>query len=125
VRLFSRHGFAATSTEDLMRAMGVNRQSIYDTFDDKRTLFLEALELYVTESVQAIVTELEKPGSPLGALTCALVTFAERKDMASSEGCLGLNAIGEFGQTDADVVRIGRAATKSLDEALLRVLQLA
>jgi len=35
----------ATSTDDLMRAMELGRQSMYDTFGDKRALFLKALEV--------------------------------------------------------------------------------
>jgi TetR/AcrR family transcriptional regulator, transcriptional repressor for nem operon len=77
VRLFSQQGFAATSTDELMRVMGVGRQSMYDTFGDKRELFLRALEMYVMESVQSINAELEKPGSALSAVRNALVTFRE------------------------------------------------
>lgn len=77
IALFSRQGFAATSTDDLMHVMGISRQSMYDTSGDKRALFLEAL--YVTESVRRIQVELEKPGPPLSAGTKVLVTFAERK----------------------------------------------
>ena len=51
IGLFSKQGFAATSTDELMRVMDVGRQSMYDTFGDKRELFLKALEMYVTESV--------------------------------------------------------------------------
>jgi len=65
VRLFSQQGFAATSTDELMRVMAVGRQSMYDTFGDKRELFLRALETYVTESVHSIKAELEKPGLAL------------------------------------------------------------
>jgi AcrR family transcriptional regulator len=57
IRLFSQQGFAATWTKGLMRAMGIGRQSMYDTFGDKRSLFLTALEMYVTESVHAKVKE--------------------------------------------------------------------
>src|SRR5580704_410251 len=122
VRLFSQQGFAATSTDELMRVMGVGRQSMYDTFGDKRELFLRALEMYVTESVQSINAELEKPGSALSAVQNALVTFAERKDLSSPEGCMGLNAISEFGQRDADVTRISRNAARVLRQTLMRVL---
>src|ERR1700737_4862571 len=89
IGLFSKQGFAATSTDDLMRVMDVGRQSMYDTFGDKRALFLKAL-----------------------------VTFAERKDMCSAEGCMGLNAIGEFGQRDEDVSRITRKAARLLRQTL-------
>jgi TetR/AcrR family transcriptional repressor of nem operon len=58
IRLFSQQVFAATATDDLMRVMGNGRQSMYDTFGDKRALFLKALEMYVTESVRSINVEL-------------------------------------------------------------------
>ena len=122
IRLFSQQGFAATSTDELMRAMDVGRQSMYDTFGDKRALFLKALEMYVTESVHSITVELERPGSALAAVQNALVTFAQRKDLSSAEGCMGLNAISEFGQRDADVTRITRNAARLQRQSLMRVL---
>ena len=122
IRLFSQKGFAATSTDELMRAMDVGRQSMYDTFGDKRALFLEALEMYVMESVSSINAELEKPGSALSAIRNALVTFAERKDLSSEEGCMGLNSICEFGQRDADVMRITSNAGRRQRKTLMRVL---
>ncbi|HEY1469094.1 MAG TPA: helix-turn-helix domain-containing protein [Candidatus Acidoferrum sp.] len=125
ISLFSKQGFAATSTDDLMRAMDVGRQSMYDTFGDKRALFLKALKMYVTESIHSITVELERPGSPLSAVQNALVTFAERKDLSSAEGCMGLNAISEFGQRDADVTRISRNAADVLRRTLMRVLSRA
>lgn len=125
IRLFSQKGFAATSTDELMRVMDVGRQSMYDTFGDKRALFLEALEMYVMESVNAINAELEKPGSALSAIRNALVTFAERKDLSSEEGCMGLNSICEFGQRDADVTRVTRDAARVHRNSLMRVLSRA
>jgi AcrR family transcriptional regulator len=121
IRLFSQQGFAATSTDELMLVMDVGRQSMYDTFGDKRALFLRALELYVTESVQSIGVELNRKGSALSAVRDALVSFAERKDLCSSEGCMGLNAIGEFGQRDADVTRITRNASRIQRQNLMKV----
>jgi AcrR family transcriptional regulator len=121
IRLFSQQGFAASSTDELMRVMEIGRQSMYDTFGDKRALFLRALELYVTESVKSIGVELDRDGSALSAVRNALVSFAERKDLSSSEGCMGLNAIGEFGQRDADVTRITRNAARIQRQNLMKV----
>jgi hypothetical protein len=95
---------------------------MYDTFGDKRALFLKALELYVTESVHSVNVELQRPGSALAAVQNALVTFAQRKDLSSAEGCMGLNAISEFGQRDAGVTRITRNAARQLRQTLMRVL---
>jgi AcrR family transcriptional regulator len=121
IRLFSQQGFAASSTDELMRVMDIGRQSMYDTFGDKRALFLRALELYVTESVHSIGVELDRNGSALSAVRNALLSFAARKDLSSSEGCMGLNAIGEFGQRDADVTRITRNAARIQRQNLMKV----
>jgi TetR/AcrR family transcriptional repressor of nem operon len=122
IGLFSQQGFAASSTDELMRVMNLGRQSMYDTFGDKRALFLKALKMYVTESIHSITAELKKPGPALSAIQKALVTFAERKDLSSAEGCMGLNAISEFGQRDADVTRISRDAARVLRQTLMHVL---
>src|SRR5260370_16857025 len=93
--------------------MELGRQSMYDTFGDKRALFLKALEVYVSENVRAINVEIQAPGSPLAAIRRALVHFSERKDLSSTDGCMGMNAICEFDQRDADVTRIIQKAGRT------------
>lgn len=122
IRLFSEHGFAATSTDELMRVMNIGRQSMYDTFGDKRALFLKALDTYVSESVSSICDVLAEPGPALAAIRNALVRFAERKDLSSAEGCMGINAVCEFGQRDARVNQIVRIAARRQRETLMHVL---
>ena len=125
ISMFSQKGFAATSTDYLMRAMDVGRQSMYDTFGDKRALFLKALEVYVTEKVRSINVELQTPGSPLASIRRALVHFAQRRDLSSADGCMGINAICEFGMRDEDVTRITRAAAKAQRHTLMDTLRRA
>ncbi len=43
---FWARGYEATSMQDLVEHMGINRQSLYDTFGDKHSLFLKALDRY-------------------------------------------------------------------------------
>jgi AcrR family transcriptional regulator len=125
ISVFSQKGFAATSTDDLMRAMDVGRQSMYDTFGDKRALFLKALEVYVVESVRAINVELQTPGSPLAAVRRALIHFAERKDLSSTDGCMGINAVCEFGMRDEEVTQITRNAARIQRRTLMDTLRRA
>ncbi len=42
--VFRRHGYSATSVEQLVEATGVHRGSLYATFGNKRGLFLRVLE---------------------------------------------------------------------------------
>lgn len=46
--LFWRHGYEATSLSDLTHAMGVTPPSIYSAFGNKKKLFLEAVDLYLS-----------------------------------------------------------------------------
>lgn len=46
VQLFWRRGYGATSMRDLLDGMGIGRGSFYDTFGDKHTLFLAALDRF-------------------------------------------------------------------------------
>ncbi len=49
--LFWRHGYEATSLSDLTAAMGVTAPSIYTAFGDKKRLFLEAVDRYLSGPV--------------------------------------------------------------------------
>lgn len=51
--LFWRHGYEGTSLSDLTAAMGVTSPSIYAAFGDKRRLFLEAVDRYLTGPITA------------------------------------------------------------------------
>jgi TetR/AcrR family transcriptional repressor of nem operon len=125
IAAFSQKGFAATSTDDLVAAMNIGRQSMYDTFGDKRALFLKALEFYSRESIGAIVAELRKPGSPLGNIRNVLIQFTERKDLAPPYGCMGVNAICEFGLTDQEVLAAMQDAARLERQVLLDTLRKA
>jgi TetR/AcrR family transcriptional regulator, transcriptional repressor for nem operon len=63
--VFWSKGYAATSTDDLLQAMQIGRQSMYDTFGDKRRLYVEALERYQLESVAGHIKRLRSAASPL------------------------------------------------------------
>ena len=54
--VFWDKGYDAASISDLTAAMGINRFSLYDTFGDKHTLYLKALESY-EQSVLVPVVE--------------------------------------------------------------------
>lgn len=49
--LFWRHGYEATSLSELTAAMGITPPSLYSAFGDKKTLFFEALDRYLSGPV--------------------------------------------------------------------------
>src|ERR1700761_66635 len=53
--LFRRHGFAATSLDDLSAATGMNRPSLYGAFGDKRELYIKSYARYRADARAAMI----------------------------------------------------------------------
>ncbi|MBJ3814959.1 TetR/AcrR family transcriptional regulator [Shimwellia pseudoproteus] len=102
IAVFAAHGFAGTSTAMLLNAMGISRQSLYDTFGDKRQLYLAALSHYSQESVSDILQHLEQASTARAGLEQALAAFTQRP---ADQGCMGVNAVCEFGISDRDITQ--------------------
>ncbi|MGI9462875.1 MAG: TetR/AcrR family transcriptional regulator, partial [Aestuariivirgaceae bacterium] len=66
---FWARGYEATSIQDLIECMGINRGSIYATFRDKRNLFVKALEHYETRYRRVMLADLRCRPSPREAIT--------------------------------------------------------
>jgi len=63
MEVFWTRGYEGASIQDLVKHMGINRQSMYDTFGDKHSLFLEALDRYREIQSRKVFEVLERPGS--------------------------------------------------------------
>src|SRR5258708_14618215 len=119
MQLFCDGGFEGTSTDDLLRGMGIRRQSMYDTFGDKRALYLDALRHYITERVANQIRILSAAASALKGLEATLNAAAIAGTKEGSSGCMGLGAISEFGRSDHEIVSLIDTAERTLQSALL------
>jgi TetR/AcrR family transcriptional repressor of nem operon len=90
LKVFADQGFEGTSTDALMHAMGISRQSLYDSFGDKRSLYLETLRYYRAKSVSDLIHNLYGGSSPLKELEAALLTYAAKPTEEAPLGCLGV-----------------------------------
>jgi AcrR family transcriptional regulator len=120
IDVFCDHGYDGTSTDDLLRAMDISRQSLYDTFGDKRQLYLEALQQYIANSVAEQIRALNSSSSALPGLEAALQTFAAKAGKDKSPGCMGVGATCEFGVSDREVAALLATADKTLQSSLER-----
>jgi TetR/AcrR family transcriptional repressor of nem operon len=122
IEVFWAKGFAGASTDDLTAAMGIGRQSLYDTFGDKRRLYLEALARYNAESVSGHLADLRNGSPATEAIKALLLRFANEPEPRRVRGCMGVNAICEFGQ-DPDVLAAGKPSHDLLENELIRLLE--
>ena len=86
--LFWRHGYEATSLSDLIAAMGVTPPSIYTAFGDKKRLFLEAVDRYLSGPVtseQIIAEATTARAAAEGLLDAAATGFT---GVDTPPGCL-------------------------------------
>ena len=88
---FWRAGYAETSLDDLTRATGLNRSSIYSSFGDKDSLYLRCLERYAARYGDRYDQALScaASGGPLPAIQAFFqVTLDRIADPDVPDGCL-------------------------------------
>ncbi len=122
--LFWRHGYEATSVNDLTRAMGITPPSLYTAFGDKKQLFMNAVKRYLSG---AVTSESIIDGAPTareaaaGLLQAATVGFTGDSTPA---GCLLASSAISCSPAAADVqkalARIRRKIEKRLRQKITR-----
>ena len=118
MELFWTRGYEAVGVRELLDAMGVCRQSLYDTWGDKRQLFLRAVERYTLQAEEAFRERLEGPGSPVGRLRELLSVKARDASSGDCRGCLAMNAIVEWGAEDEEVSAVLKAFLQRLEKRI-------
>jgi TetR/AcrR family transcriptional repressor of nem operon len=104
MELFWRQGYHATSLDDLVSELGVQRYGIYSTFKSKQGLFLAALEHYLTSVVGALLHDLEQPDAGLAAIQAYFARMASiARTPAGLRGCLMCNTAVELAPHDQAV----------------------
>lgn len=106
--LFWEKGYQATSMEDLVQAMRLNRGSIYDTYGDKHQLFLQCLESYITDSEACYREIAGQQASPIKALEL-IVQQAAATVLQEKKTCMAVKAGFELGNCDKQVIETLRA----------------
>lgn len=104
---FWDNGYRATSLQDLVEAMGINRASLYDTFGDKYTLFLETLHSYNDKYVKPYIAERIRTHSPRQAVVGMFDDICDRVQAGEDRnGCFIINTALELSPHDKEVSKI-------------------
>lgn len=124
VKLFWLKGYNGTSMQELVDSLGISRSSLYDTYVDKHTLYLKALQYYQSTSQQQINDIVAKTSSPKDAVK-KLLDFVTNGLLSDKEhkGCFMLNAEVEVAAQDPEVMKIVCANDRQIEEALLQIIK--
>jgi AcrR family transcriptional regulator len=117
MQVFWENGFEGSSFRDLERATGLGRQSLYNTFGDKRALFKSCLLHYEQTRSAGMAACLSAEGSPLAAIERLLGAWRSAAD-ASCNGCLLLNTVAEFRGDDPDLLAVVERVLAAQQQAL-------
>ena len=111
--LFWRQGYQATTLADLLQAMGISRSSFYAAFGDKRSFFIECLDLWAARTLGLVQrTRVEMP--PLDALQDFFQrSFVVARGAKSNWGCMLVNTVLEMAGVDDD---LAARASRHLEE---------
>lgn len=123
MHVFWHKGYEATSMEDLLSAMDLNRGSLYDTFGDKRQLFLKVMDHYCHSFVGPKFSMLDQPGPALptlrrfvhGMIEGALADPLRR-------GCLIANTVMELAPHEKDIAGKVNLALKMGEDTFFGLL---
>jgi AcrR family transcriptional regulator len=96
---FRRAGFARLSIPELEAATGLSSGSLYNSFGDKRGIFVAAFEHYLKAVLGQRIAQFARPEAGLAGLRQLFLTLLREAD-GETFGCLITNSAIEFGAND-------------------------
>lgn len=122
--VFWQKGYQATSMQDLVDTMGLNRGSIYDTYGDKHNLFLMCLKSYSDRVLDDYVQTMDAAKSPMKAIE-KIIKRAAARTIEEGRTCMGVKSAFELASVDEAVHAILKDNTSSIVTVLKDLIRKA
>lgn len=123
--LFWRRGYDGTGLSELEETLGIGRKSLYDTFGNKRALYLATLEQYGVSVIEAICGGLERPGPAFANVERVVLKLARHHGSGESLGCLLGVGLGQLERGDAQLSAVLERWLARLEQAFEAALERA
>jgi TetR/AcrR family transcriptional regulator, transcriptional repressor for nem operon len=124
-QLFWTKGYEATSTEDLLNAMGIGKSSFYHAFKGKRKLFEMVIEKFVSESTQRLLKDIETSNDPIQSIKNFFRNIAATPNNLHQKGCFMGNIIVELSNIDKPLENMAIKKLKKLEQVFLEQITMA
>ena len=125
VEVFWESGYERASLDDLMEKMGVARQSLYDTYGDKRALYLKALARYRDRNQAYLREILDGDRAVKKGFARIFSDLIEESRREHERGDLLLSANVELASHDEEVAKLLRENKAAVEEIFARALRRA
>lgn len=124
MQVFWARGYEATSVQDLLDSMGLNRGSLYATFGDKHALFLEALRMYDKDVRARLLSEIRQKFTPKEAVGELLQIFARQTaEDRPGNGCFLTNTALELAAHDDEARQIVAQSQEQIETFFTEVIK--
>ncbi|TGE33883.1 TetR/AcrR family transcriptional regulator [Desulfosporosinus sp. Sb-LF] len=122
MELFWEQGYEKTSLSDLVEHMGIHRRSLYDTFGDKHTLFLKAINLFGEFINSRLKSEISRAETAKQAIQF-IFDFVIEGNEDRPLGCLFVNSATELAPRDKDVNEKTKEAFMQAEHLLAELIR--
>jgi TetR/AcrR family transcriptional repressor of nem operon len=124
VHLFWCKGYNGTSMQEVVDCLGISRSSLYDTFGDKRQLYLAALGRYRSQMAGALLQAVQQATEVLPTLRKVFeMAVQESLTEPLGKGCFMVNSTVELAPHDPEVARIVKANLEDIEEAFYQLIR--
>lgn len=115
--LFWTRGYNATSMDELTRATGLSRSSIYNSFGGKHDLFMRCLRYYVNDQERQL-HELAGKMKPVDQRIRAAFQFAVEEILADRmrKGCMMVNTTTEMVNQDKAIAAVAAENMENMEK---------
>ncbi|MEQ9300790.1 MAG: TetR/AcrR family transcriptional regulator [Cyclobacteriaceae bacterium] len=126
MEVFWKYGYEGASMQKLLKAMGLNKGSLYYSFGSKKELFIRVLELYSQQLLDYLEGELrfsEKPIESIQQIFHALITVDEQESI--NKGCLLVNSVSELSFINPSLKEMAAHKLRNVQELFIKHLNIA
>ncbi len=123
MEVFWQQGYEKTSMSDLVEQMGIHRKSLYDTFGDKHSLYLKAMDRYEEYSTAKLKSETLRAKTAYQAIQYIFDYIIEGNEDKHC-GYLFVNAATEMGPWDQEVLKKTEEAFSQTENFIAEIIKI-
>ena len=123
MELFWKKGYHATSIQDLVNHLGINRASLYDTYGGKKQLFDQSFRRYRTQNIEWIHTFFQsQPNVKAGIRKLLEKAIIDSVCDVDNKGCFMVNTTTELVPEDQQLQAIIQEEKNSYEKIFYNFL---
>ncbi|RBL89743.1 TetR/AcrR family transcriptional regulator [Chitinophaga flava] len=123
IAVFWSKGYEATSTEDLLEAMGIGKGSFYLAFKGgKKELFEKVLEQFRQQADARMIKELANSDNPLDVIRNLFYNIAHAPKKVHHNGCFFGNTIVELASIEPQLMNKSVGLLQQLEDTFREII---